>query len=343
MKILLVKLTSMGDLIQTFPAITDAKKNFPNIKIDWVVEESFQNIAKIHPGINKIITFNYRKWKGNFLSKEFFNELKKFYKKLRHDKYDMVIDAQSNIKSSLITLFAKGKKYGLDKTSVREYGSHFFYNQTININRKQNHLIRMRKILAIFLGYSMDENKIEYGILNYNFPKTDIFLPQKFVFINHLASRKNKLWPEIYWDEIIDFLISLGYNVVIPWWSEEEKERSLRFKKNRKEVYILPNISLLEKMAILKMASFAISLDTGLGHMAAALNIPNISLSGPSSTNLTGPLGENQFLLGANQPECAPCQRSKCHYSGGAKYTSACLESIKTQQVKLLIKKIINL
>ena len=97
MKILLVKLTSMGDLIQTFPAITDANKAFPNIKIDWVVEKSFQDIAKIHPNINKVITLNYRKWKGRFLSYGFLSEIKKFYKKLRYDKYDMVIDAQSNI------------------------------------------------------------------------------------------------------------------------------------------------------------------------------------------------------------------------------------------------------
>lgn len=126
---------------------------------------------------------------------------------------------------------------------------------------------------------------------------------------------------------------------MVPWWSKEEKERSFKFKKNRKEVYILPQCSILEKIYILKQASFAISLDTGLGHMAAALNIPNISLNGPSSSKLTGPLGKNQILLDASNPECAPCQRSQCYYNGNINYTSACLESIKPQQVKFLIER----
>jgi len=323
----------MGDLIQMLPALTDAKQKIPDIKFDWVIEESFQDVAKVHPSIDRIITLSYRKWKGRFLSALFLGEFANFFKLLRKERYAMVIDAQSNIKSSLVTLLARGKKYGLDKTSVREYGAQFIYHKTIHIDRDQNHLLRMRKLLAMFLGYSVPNTTVDYGVNLLTLPKLTLNLPQKFVFITHIASRENKLWPLIYWDEVIEFILNKGYEIVLPWFSEEEKARSLRLKKARNTVHLLPNLGLLDKMSVLKNAKFAVSLDTGLGHMAASLNIPNVSLNGPSNSRLTGPLGHKQILLDAHNIPCAPCYRSKCHYKGEAKYTTLCLESITPKQV----------
>lgn len=333
-KILIVKITSMGDLIQFFPALTDAARAIPGIQFDWLVEESFKDIPSLHPSINQLITLPYRKWKKN-LKHEGINwsEVKTFWRALRSQRYDMVIDAQSNIKSAFVTRLARGKKYGLDKASVREYGAHWAYSKRISISRSQNHTERMRLILSTLLAYPMPESQADYGIIKENLPALDIQLPEKFIFINHLCSSNIRLWPEAYWSQVIDELLAKGFEIVLPWWSDEEKARSYRLKNNNPRVHTIPPLNLPEKAAVLAKATAAISVDTGLAHMAASLNVPNIVLYGPTTAEFTGTVGQKQVHLTASGLPCIPCLRTDCHYQGPSEYNLPCMELIKPQQV----------
>ncbi|TAL58421.1 MAG: lipopolysaccharide heptosyltransferase I [Legionella sp.] len=333
-KILLVKLTSMGDLIQMLPALTDAAKAIPGIQFDWLADESFQEIPAFHPSVQQIITIPYRKSKKNLQNGKLnWNDVKQFWRKLRAQRYDMVIDAQSNIKSALVTLLAKGKKYGLDKTSVREYGAQFAYSETITISRQQNHAQRMRELLATFLNYPLPNTEADYGIVKDNLPALQFDLPEKFVFVTHICSSPIKLWPESYWAEVIRELLNSGYEVVMPWWSDEEKARTLRLKNNDSRVHAIPPLNLPEKASVLVRAKAAISLDTGLSHMAAALDVPNISLYGPTTSETSGAFGVKQIHLSATGPTCRPCLRTQCHYSGPSEFKPACMETIKPAHV----------
>jgi len=329
-KILLVKLSSMGDLIQMFPALTDASQALPGIQFDWLVEDSFKEIPVLHPGINKIITLPYRRWKKEGVS---WQEIKKFLSQLRNQRYDMVIDAQSNLKSALLTLFAKGKKYGLDKKSVREYGAHLVYQKKATISRTQNHGDRMRQLMAAFLNYPMPQTIANYGIVKENLPALDFELPQRFIFINHLCSSKMRLWPEPYWAHVIDDLLKSGYEIVMPWWTDEEKERLYRLKKDHTKVHAMPPLNLPRKASVLARATAAIGLDTGLSHMAASLDTPNICLYGATSAEFTGTVGKNQIHLNAKGLSCIPCLRMSCHYQGESQYNLPCMETIKPEQV----------
>ncbi len=332
-KILLVKITSMGDLIQMLPALTDAANAIPGIKFDWLAEESFQEIPRLHPSIDKIIALPYRRWKKNISQAIKSGEINRFWRELRSNHYDMVIDAQSNLKSALVSLLARGSKYGLDSKSVREYGAQFAYSNKIAISRMQNHTERMRQMLAIFLAYEQPTTQVDYGVSKAHLPSLDFALPEQFVMVIPIASCNNKLWPEQYWQEVIHDIAGSGYDVVLPWWSTEEKERALRLKKDSLRIHLLPTLTLTQKASVLAQAIAAISVDTGLAHMAAMLNIPNITLYGSSDPNHCGTMGREQIHIKASGPSCSPCAQAKCTYRGLSQYEPACLATITPGQV----------
>ncbi|MBP6918816.1 MAG: lipopolysaccharide heptosyltransferase I [Legionellaceae bacterium] len=332
-KILLIKMTSMGDLIQLLPALTDATNAIPGIRFDWVTEDSFKDIPNLHPSIDKIIPLPSRRWKKNLLSTLQSGEIQAFIQQLRGQNYDMVIDAQSNLKSAVVSLFAKGQRFGLDKRSVREYGAQFAYHKTFAVNRQQNHAQRLRQLFALCLGYPVPQTPANYGIEKKLLPELDFYIPEKFVFITPIASVANKLWPEPFWQEIIHKVVQLGYEVFLPWWSPEEKERVLRLQNQHPKVHLLPTLNLRQKASVIARAAAAISLDTGLAHLAAALDIPNVCLYGPGDFKLCGTVGYKQIHVSANSPDCAPCRSQRCTYQGATKYQPACMASISPQQV----------
>ena len=332
-KILLVKITSMGDLIQMLPAITDATHAIPGIRFDWLCEDSFKEIPSLHPSVDKIITLPYRRWKKDILRAIKSGEIWAFVKNLRMESYDMVIDAQSNIKSASFAMFAKGKRYGLDAKSVREFGAHLTYHQTISISRQQNHVDRLRQMMAKFLGYPLPHTRANYGIPKEQLPKLDFPLPEKFVFVTAIASTSHKLWPERSWAQVVPRILELGYAVVLPWWSAVEKERMLALKNNHPHIYLLPPMDLAHKASVLSKARAAISLDTGLAHMAAALDIPNICLYGPVDVKGCGTVGNQQVHISAKQPACVPCNQMHCTYPHIKNNQSACMESISVSDV----------
>lgn len=324
----------MGDLIQMLPALSDAAHSIPGIGFDWVVEESFVEIAQLHPSVKRIISLPYRRWKKNLRQSLFSGEIPAFLRQLRDKKYDMVIDAQSNLKSATVSMLTRGTRYGLDKTSVREYGAHWACQKQITISRDQNHALRMRKLMAAFLDYELPDTDADYGIRLESLPKVDLELPDNYVFITAICSNKDRLWPESNWQIVIDDLLASGYEVVLPWWSQVEKERMQRLKNGNTRVHMIPPMNLLEKASVLAKASAAISLDTGLAHMAAALNVPNITLYGQTSANSTGAYGKNQIHLSATGPACSPCLRMTCNYKGPKEQGMApCLQTITPEQV----------
>lgn len=330
MKILLIKLSSMGDLIQMLPGLTDAALAVPGVQFDWVVEESFKEIPLLHPNVHQIITIPYRRWKKEGIN---WSEVRSIWKQLRSQRYDKIIDAQSNIKSAFVTSLTKGKKFGLDKTSVREFGAHLAYHHKTSINRKQNHAERMRQLMSSMLGYPLPKYIADYGIKQDNLPVLDFELPINFIFINHLCSNKYRLWPEPYWAEVIADLVASGYDIVLPWWSVEEKERMLRLKGDNPRIHTIPPLNLPQKASVLAKARAAISVDTGLAHMAASLNVPNVCLYGPTAAQFTGTVGHKQIHITASGPDCMPCLRTTCHYQGPSQFKVPCMETIKPRQV----------
>jgi len=154
MNVLIVKLTSMGDLVQALPALTDAHQAIPGIHFDWVVDEAFAEVPGWHPAVRNVIRTAHRRWRKTpgILGG---GELPRFLKTLRATRYDAVIDAQTNLKSALVTALARGPKHGPDRSSVREKPAHWAYHHHYQLEQNQLAIDRWRQLFARVLGYPL--------------------------------------------------------------------------------------------------------------------------------------------------------------------------------------------
>jgi heptosyltransferase-1 len=317
MRVLIVKTSSMGDVIHTLPALTDAANAIPGISFDWVVEENFAEIPGWHPAVKKIIPLAWRRWRKQLFSVDTRREFKKFRQILRAEKYDLVIDAQGLVKSALCATQARGLRVGLDFKSARESMAALFYRRTVTVNFQQHAIVRMRSLFSKALGYALPDTVPDYGIdrqtLLTQAEKEKPEIPY-LVFL-HGTTWDTKHWPELYWCQLTTIANQNGFKVKLPWGNDNERERAQRIAAQASNAEVLPRQNLSGMAKILAGAQGVAAVDTGLGHLAAALNVPGVSLYGPTDPKLTGALGAAQLHLGA-QFSCAPCFSKVCTYAG---------------------------
>lgn len=342
MRILFVKLTSMGDLIHALPAITDATKAIPTLSFDWVIDKNFSEVAQWHPAIKTIITTAHRRWRKNLWQALSQGEIQHFLKSLRQERYDIVIDGQTNTKSAFVTMLARGTRHGLDKNSARERIAHLAYQKHYAIDKNLHAITRLRMLFAQVFNYPYRDTQPDYGIANHAFPSLPFALPKPYVYFVHNASWSTKLWPEMHWHQLIDLAAKDGLNVVLPWGNAEEKTRAEIISRGHGNATVLPFCTLSQHAQILKESQGAICSDTGLSHLAAALNVPAITLYGPTSVKLIGTTGLNQQHMLPDFP-CIECYKVNCNYGGQLYDKPQCLMAIKPEDIWTKFKNLSNL
>ena len=313
-KILLVKTSSMGDVIHNLPVVSDIRAHFPEAEIDWVVEESFAGIPALHPGVGKIIPVAVRRWRKNLFSRTVHAEISAFITRLRGKTYDVVLDTQGLIKSGIITRLAQGARCGFDRQSAREPLAALFYDKTLRIEKNQHAVARNRLLAGRTLGYSPDD-PVNYGIATDSLPlckrgiegdsstveippsppfaKGGISLPTwlptaPFVVLLHATSRDDKLWPEADWIALGAYLAGKGIACVLPWGSAAEQQRSQRLAEKIPLAIVPPALTLAQAATLLSHSIATVGVDTGLVHLAAALNVSAIAIYCASDPGLTG-------------------------------------------------------
>lgn len=329
MNILIVRLTSMGDLIHALPAVTDAVKAHPELHIDWVTDEVFASIPTLHPRIEQVLTTATRRWKKNKIQALTNGEVISSIKALRSKKYDLIIDAQGNLKSAVVTALARGQRYGMDKNSVREKFADLVYHKKFNIPQEQHAILRIRQLFAQALNYPLPASSPDYGIDKSRLPKLSFELPKPYLVFIHATTWDTKHWPESYWEELIKIAAQAGYHIALPWGSAKEQERAQRLAKASDQAFVLPRLSIPEQATMIAGAAGAVCVDTGLGHLTAALNVPAVHLYGPTDPALIGATGEHQVHLVAGA-QCAPCYLQTCKWS---KEPACFLKELKAQPV----------
>lgn len=285
MKILVIKTSSMGDIINAIPAVVDAGKAFPNIKFDWVVEENFAEIPRWNNLIDKIIPIAIRRWRKALPSMLKNKEWQTFYKNLTAEKYDFIIDAQGLIKSAVISRLAHGVRAGLDWHSAREPLASCFYKQKISVSKDLHAITRIRQLFSKALGYDLPNTDPGY---DFNLDFSHSAYDDNYLLFLHGTSRENKCWPESSWIALAKMAAQKNYTVFLPWSNEAEHKRVNNIAERCNNVKILPKANLTTMATIIKHAKGIVAVDTGLGHLAAALEIPMVSLYGPTDPKLAG-------------------------------------------------------
>jgi heptosyltransferase-1 len=298
MRVLIIKMSSMGDIIHTLPALTDALQAIPGIQFDWVVEEGFVEIPRWHKAVERVIPIALRRWrKKNFWQAIKSGEIKRFRAQLQSSRYDLIIDAQASIKSALVTYFAKGTRCGLDQYSVRERFANLAYEKKYSVSRQQHAIKHLRQLFATILGYDVPNTIPDYGIDLNRLPILPIVLPERYLVFVPNTHWPSKQWPEANWIALIKLAGAGGFKILLPWGNPQEHELVQRLAATDPNVQVLPKLKLTEIASILSNATAAVCVDTGLSHLAAALNLPNITLYGPTDPALIGTLGKAQIHM----------------------------------------------
>lgn len=294
----------MGDVIHALPAVSDLAEHFPDMKLDWVVEESFAELPALHPAVSGVIPLALRRWRKRPASLANWREFAAFRRALQANRYDLVLDLQGLIKSAWIASLAHGPRCGYDGASAREPLAALVYDRTIRVERDLHAVERMRLLAGHALGYTPAET-VNYGIAAPG--RAFSWLSDApYVVLLHATSRVDKEWPEAEWLALADGLNRQGLQCVLPWGSEREKSRSERLALQMQHAVVPPRLGLSEAAALLGGARAVVGVDTGLSHLAAALDVPVVALYLASDPGLTGVYGRGRSInLGrAGQPPC---------------------------------------
>ncbi|MCZ6618386.1 MAG: lipopolysaccharide heptosyltransferase I [Gammaproteobacteria bacterium] len=309
MRVLLIKMSSLGDVIHALPAVSDAHAR--GIRFDWVVEEAFAAVPARHPGVDNVLPISWRRWRGDLLAHRF--ELGAFVKKLRSERYDLILDAQGLLKSSVVLALSRGTlKAGFSTATAREGAAAAFYNRRIPVAVGQHAIDRQRQLFAAALGYELDHNAAaDYRIA------MDVS-PSNTCVLLHGTTWSSKRWPEDMWVELARLAAGAGYRVALPWGDEIERATAERIA-NVTEAEVWDRVPLSELAHRLEKSGLAIGVDSGLAHLSAALNVPTLVMYGSTDSALTGCRGSNVVIAQADFP-CAPCLKRTCRYQGMPQY-----------------------
>jgi heptosyltransferase-1 len=197
-------------------------------------------------------------------------------------------------------------------------------------------------LFAKTLGYEFQNTMPDFALNMERFLPIPISLPKDYAIFVHNASWTSKLWPEAYWAELVKKTTKAGLHVLLPWGNNVEKARAERLSSLAENnlATVLPRMRLSQLASVFRNAKAAVFVDTGLGHLAGALNIPAVSLYGATDPALIGTLGASQIHLQANFP-CAPCKLRKCNYRKPTAQRPACFTNIPPEKVWTEFQKII--
>ncbi|WP_253549206.1 lipopolysaccharide heptosyltransferase I [Herbaspirillum rubrisubalbicans] len=284
MKILIVRVSSLGDVVHNMPMVADIHRHFPDAQIDWVVEEAYTSLIRLNPQVRNVIPIALRRWRKTLFSAATRAEMGAFRQQLCAQAYDLVFDTQGLLKTSVVMRMAHlaphGRRVGLANAtegSGYEPISRIFHDQSIVVDRRAHAVARARLVAAGALGYEV-EGLPDFALQP---PPTVRFgwMPeQPYVVFFHGTARAAKQWPQAQWIKLGQALGTRGLPVLLPWGSAKEEQAARQLAAGIPGAIVLPALPLMQAVALVQQAQLVIGLDTGLTHIAAAYDKPTIEL-----------------------------------------------------------------
>ena len=295
MKILIVKLSSLGDVVHTMPAVQDIRAAMPEAQVDWVVERAFAPLVQRCDGVHRVIACELRRWTRSPLDSRTRAQWRAFRNELRAQAYDAVIDAQGLTKSALVARVARlaggGKRFALanrTEGSSYEAPTRWVADVAVRIEPHVHAVARSRVLCAQALGYPVSPN-LRYGLRAG--AGVEPAQARKPVALVHGTSRDDKCWPEAHWVELGQRLVGAGFTPVLPHGNDAEQARAGRIAAalgGSAEVW--PRVDLGALADRLATCAGVIGVDSGLSHVAVALDLPHVQVYNFDTAWRTGPV-----------------------------------------------------
>jgi heptosyltransferase-1 len=296
-RLLVIKTSSLGDVVHALPAISDIAASGRQCEIDWVCEEAFADIPALHHAVARVIPCAIRRWRTAWATTRARAEIAAFKAELTKTRYDVVLDLQGLLKSAAIARLARGERHGYGWGSARERLASFAYRNKHAVAWGQHAIDRNRQLVGAALGIRVDGGP-RYGLVVAPLRERD----QPYVVALHATSRDDKLWPEQHWRQLLSRIAGQGFRSVLPWGNDAERARSLRLALDMPGAVVPERMTPRELALLFAGATAVVGVDTGLAHLAAAIGVPVACIFIATNPALTGVQGERApgINLGGN-------------------------------------------
>lgn len=293
LKLLIVKTSSMGDVVHTLPAVSDVLRHCPGTQVDWLVEAPFAAIAQLHPGVRRVLPMAWRKWRKRLFHRETWRAMGALRQQLRDERYDLALDLQGLLKSAMWGRQAGAPLVGYDRDSAREPLAASLYSASMPVPRGKHAVDRSRQLASMHLGYPMPGDAPRFDL---KVPTSTWPAPDRYSVLIPNASRKEKFWPEARWVAVGRKLRSAGFAPVVLWGSEPEQTMAERIAADCGGT-VPPFLKVGEMASVLTGARMVVGLDTGFSHLGAALGRPTIGIYCDHDPGLAGIIGPDPALV----------------------------------------------
>jgi heptosyltransferase-1 len=292
MKILIIKPSALGDIVQALPVLTGLRRQWPDAEIDWIVNDTLEQLLEGHPCLRRTIAYPRRRWTGLHRLPEIY----RWARRLRAEKYDITIDLQGLLRSGLMT-WAAGSPIRIGLQSARE-GARTFYNEVV----EDNALSAAERYLTCLEHLGIAPQPLDFQ-LTARVPRPE-GLEQPYVALHPYSKWRTKLWPWRHYQDLVDSMPDRRFAVVGegPWFPLAAPGRLVDLRAK---------LTIAQLVAVLDGAETVLSTDSGPAHIAAALGRPTVVLFGATDWRRTRPIGQNVSIHTAGV-FCSPCLKRKC-------------------------------
>jgi heptosyltransferase-1 len=285
-RVLFVKLSSLGDVIHHLPAVTDLAHHRPGARIAWAVEEAYADLVTLHPAVAEAIPVGLRGLRRAPFLPGGWRRMARARRAMRTRAWDFVVDTQGLLKSALVARFARAPAFGFDAKSARERLAARFYDVKIGVPRALHAVERNRRLVGETFGYA-PEGVARYGLIRPDAPP-EWTLGAHYVVMLHAASRAAKRWPDERWIALGKLLAIRNFTPIFPAGNAAERATAQRLAHAIPGALCAPEMSLVEAAALLAHAHAVVGVDTGLTHLAVALDVRTVGIYCATDPALTG-------------------------------------------------------